>query len=59
MLGEKIDVVAIAEALGITRQMVYRIKRGRTAREKLYHNHYNGHAFNKNCPFCLEEQPKV
>ena len=57
MLDDGVKVVAIAEALGITRQRVYVIKRGYTPRERRYRNHFvNCHSFREDCPYCQEEK---
>ena len=57
MRGDGVKITAIAEALNISRQFMYRIIRGRTEREKQYHRHFTlGHKFQEDCPYCMEEK---
>ncbi len=60
MIREGVKVVAISEALGVSRVRVYEVKRGYTKKQKIYRNHFiNGHSFQKNCKFCLKEQQNM
>ena len=55
MLSEGVKVIAIAEALRVSRVRVYEVIRGYTLRQKEYRRHLMGHNFKKDCTFCIRE----